>query len=208
MLFVYVNVTNAVNDLLLDDRHRHFNADVERNLHTILSVAATLFAAFAAIRVGLSNIERRRQWFLVAATFLYFALDDSVEIHERLGEPIDPVLLPAISGIWFVLYLPLMLFSAWMIWSNLAPTSGWRRVARAGIACLVLAVAAEGAVAVIPELDGENDRAGYTIEVGIEEGAELAGWWLIGCGLTGTALSRRRDLIPENAPVVLAAPAE
>jgi hypothetical protein len=56
--------------------------------------------------------------------------------------------------------------------------------------------------AFLPWLDRTEHGVLYTIEVGIEEGAELAGWILIGSGLTAAgAFARAREQVPEALPL-------
>ena len=184
-------VVHLVNDLALDERVWHMNADVDGNLLTWASASATLAAGVAAAVLGRAGGPYGRRLFVLAAILGFFAVDDVVAIHEDLGSGLAVVGLPNVSGVWFPLYLPVFVLTAWLLWTLPAPARA-RMLVRVGLLLLAAAIVGEGtATGFVTALDRYEDRWPYSVEVAIEEGAELGGWILIATGLTAAVLLAR-----------------
>ena len=84
-----------------------FDVKMEGNVPTLYSVAALLFCSFLAARAALMDKKQRTRhaarWWVLAAIFVYLAMDELFKLHERLGTPfgrntlgafgLDPVVL-------------------------------------------------------------------------------------------------------------------
>lgn len=70
---------------------RLFNIALERNIPTFFEgglfvIAALLFLLLA--RLPWHDLAERRLWLVLAATFVFLALDETLAIHERLIDPV------------------------------------------------------------------------------------------------------------------------
>ena len=116
---------------------------------------------------------------------------------EDLGGALAVLGLPNVSGVWFPIYLPVFLLTAWILWMLPVPT---RAVVRVGLLLLAVALAGEVlAAGWLDALDRYGDRWPYSIEVAVEEGAELGGWILIATGIAAA-------LRPAESPAGVEAP--
>ena len=168
------------------------DANDDRSAWTWLSAVATVFAAFAALVHAIVFRAHRGRYAVLAATTGFLSLDDSVEIHERLGTVVRGDVLGISEGwvnrlVWPAVYFPLLVLTAALLWwlAGRAPRDAGRLI-RIGLACLVAAVAFEVFTAPLPTGRGESL---YTPEVVVEEGLELAGWILIAAGATAAVAS-------------------
>ena len=106
-----------------------------------------------------------------------------IAIHEDLGTYLAFFGLPDYAGIWFLLYIPLLALTFVLLW-QLSPTAAKSgSLVRIGLLLLVFALAAEVLTAGVPAFDRTAHAWPYTVEVAVEEGAELAAWILIATGL-------------------------
>lgn len=188
------------NDLVFDRRYAHLNADLDGNALTWLSALAT--AAAAAFVITLARVLERRRLALVAGILGFFAIDDVAGLHERMGDGLEALGLPHSDGIWFPVYLPLFGFVFLTLWALGRQSELIAPAVHAGLLLLGFALAGEVSTAFVPWLDRTEHGALYTLEVGIEEGAELGGWILIASGLAAAgALTRAREEAPEALPL-------
>lgn len=190
-----VHVTNV----LLDRRFDLLDADTDHGVFAWASAAAT--AAAAVLAFVLASRLRRRDYVLLGVALAVFALDDLLAVHERIGELDDTLGLPERIQlqrlVWIIVLLPLLAAAAILLWRIAAeapPRAG--EVVRAGLALLVLAVAAEAVTPVLFNFDWGQDSIPYESEVVFEEGAELAGWILVVTGLAAfTAAAVQRPAV-------------
>jgi hypothetical protein len=188
------------NGLVFDRRYAHLNADRDGNALTWPSALAT--AAAAAFVLTLARVLERRRLTIVGGILAFFAIDDVAGLHERMGDGLDALGLPHSDGIWFPVYLPLFGFVFLTLWGLARRFQFVAPAVRAGLLLLGFALAAEASTAFLPWLDRTEHGVVYTLEVGLEEGAELAGWILIGSGLAAAgALARAREEVTEALPL-------
>ena len=182
---VLQSAAHLVNDLALDRRFRHLNADVDGNLLSWVSALATFAAASAALALAAAVPPRRRRLVALAAILAFFSADEVIGIHENLGAAFALVGLPDVAGIWFPVYLPVFALTIWLLWTVAADVPAAATTLVLGVALLVAAIGAEVLRAGwVHVLDRSTSGVAYSLEVAVEEGAELAGWILIATGLT------------------------
>lgn len=179
---------NTANVILFDGRYDEFNASAEHNPPTWASVVATFTVAFVCL---LTSIWRRHDFrpFAGAAVLCAFlSLDDSVEIHERLGNRLGDALdLPHFlsTRAWMILYLPVLAAAAALLWRlGQRVPEHIRRYHHAGLALLGLAILLEGVGIATGRLRETGTAVPHALRAGFEEAAELAGWILIAVSLT------------------------
>lgn len=203
---------HLTNNLALDGHVENFNPDAEHNVWTWASASATFAAAYAALVRAVLVLESRMRYLLIAAIFAFFSLDDAIEIHEQVSWnlAVETLGLPSyVQGRLFaVIYLPLLAGAGLLLWRVAQESPARIRLhLHAGLGLLVLAVLVEP-VTLIWQSQGVGARSvPDTIEVSIEEGAELGGWILVATALTGllylafNAPSRpRRTAPPPSSP--------
>lgn len=181
-------VAHVVGVQFLDDRYLHLNADDELGLPSWVSSSATFAAAFAAFLLALMQERIDASLLMLAGLLAFFSLDDAIAVHERLGERVADALgygETAQRLIWLILFLPLFALAAILLVST-----AWRLPGRLaglvlfGLLLLLLALATELVSSVLYELaDVERGSWADTIEVVLEESAELAAWILIATAL-------------------------
>lgn len=178
-----------------------FDANYEGTAMTWITVIACATTAVAALIGAVTTQQQQRTSFAVlAAACGFLSLDDAIQVHERLAGKLYKVMGVAQewdSVIWPALYLPLLLITAWLI-IRIA-RSGSRATLRGvlvGLSLLGAAVVAE--VVSAPWSTGENIV--HTIEGGIEEALELAGWIVIAAGVMTAVLTQLlREAVPAGA---------
>ena len=191
-------VAHLTNEFLLDDRVEGLDADVEGNVFTWASSAATFTLAVGALLHALAFVERRREYSLLAALAAFFSLDDAIQVHERLALRVGEDLLGLSEHVavrlWIVFYLPLLLIVAAVVWivsQHLWTPAG--RMMRLGLAALVASIPAEVAGLVTRPLAARGTQAYDALRVAVEEGLELGGWVLAAAGLfAGVAVALMR----------------
>ena len=137
----------------------------------------------------------------MAATAAYLSLDDQLGIHERIGDVADRadslVRWEPARVLWPLVYLPLL--AAFLLALRHVAGRLPARQARfvvVGIALLVAAVIFELLSAAVVRAGFDRDSVVYAFEVVLEEGAELAGWILIGGALLSAfVLGLRRQAV-------------
>ena len=133
---------------------RMCNITREDSLASWVQVTQTLLAGLTALTIWLgvraasAPAWRRRGWLVVALFFLYMAMDDGAQIHERVGTALDVlrergvgpgVMFPSYAG--QILFVPILggvgLWVAIFLWGTFS--------SRAARAALVLAVVLQAA---------------------------------------------------------------
>ena len=173
---------------LLDRRVGTFDVDGEGGLSAWSSSATTFSTAVLALLFALVQSARRIELYALAAAAAFLSLDEVVIIHERIGLRVTDALDLSDTYLrvaWPVVYLPLLATVA-LILFQLARTSTdpARSLLAVGLALLACAVGLEmGGLALdlIPSLTETSWL--YTMEIALEEGAELAGWILLTTGV-------------------------
>ena len=189
---------HLVNEFLLGGRVVQLQASAEQTAWTWAASMATLAAGLAAGLLGF--LVGRRAELGLTALFAFFALDDFIEVHERLGvEAAEALSLPTWIGVrvWTLIYLPLLglaLVLGWHIARNLAPEL--RRTIATGTALLVVGVFLETAGAATKWLDEQGWPAPHAVRAGFEEAVELAGWILVAAGFAAGALAAAASSSP------------
>jgi hypothetical protein len=182
------------NEFLLDDRVEGIDADIEGNVFTWASSAATFAVAFCSALHAAAVERQRREFSVLAALALWFSMDDVAIIHERvalkLGE--DLLGMPDYLAVrlWLVLYLPLLLVAGVVLWriaQEAQPPA--HRPLVLGLGLLVASIPVELAGAVTRKLAEDGTDVPETFRIVIEEGLELGGWILIATGLTAILCS-------------------
>jgi hypothetical protein len=189
-----LHLTNA----LLDYRVWNFHADVDGNAISWVSSVITFTAALAAAGVAVTIPSARRGALALAAVLAFFSLDDVVGFHEQIGVHVRGDLASGWGRLlWPAIFFPLLAFAFLMLLrlSRDAPRRAGKAI-RAGLALLVFAVAAEAAWSSWFLAGGETETWPDTLEVVIEEGAELFAWFLVAGGLAaiGAAVLAERWL--------------
>ena len=79
--------------------HHQLNLDDENNLPAWYSSSALLLSAILLAVIGLANKREgnpyTREWFGLAAIFLYLSLDEAASFHEEMGASLRPMLKAA-----------------------------------------------------------------------------------------------------------------
>jgi hypothetical protein len=191
-----------VNDLVFDRRYWHLNADVEGNALTWVSAIVT--AAAAALAITLSRALGSRRLAVVGVILAFFAIDDIAALHERMGQGLDSLGLPHADGIWFPVYLPLFAFAFFTLLATGRRVDQIGSALLAGLLLLGFALVGEVATAFLDALDRTEHGVWYSLEVGLEEAAELAGWILITAGLGAglVLMADEHERTPEAAPLL------
>jgi hypothetical protein len=195
VLAVIVQTTAHLgNEFLLDDRVEGLDADVEGNTFTWASSVATFTVAWAAALHAAAFERQRREFSMLAGLALWFSLDDVAIIHERvaleLGE--DILGLPDYLAVrlWLILYLPLLLLAAVVLWRIAREAEPpVERVMRFGLGLLIASIPIEIVGAATRKLAEEGTDVPETLRVALEEGLELGGWILLAAGLTAILCS-------------------
>lgn len=191
---VVLIVVNTVNVLLLDSRFAQFAASEEHTTFTWAASSATFTAAFVAALHVVARLGDARLYAATAVVLAFFSLDDTLEIHERLGDRLgDVVDAPADLGnrAWMIVYAPLLAAAFALLWFvSRRMAAPIRRYALAGLGLLLVGVVLEGAGIWTNRLLEDGTPTPHRLRAGIEEAAELSGWILIATALTASFFSR------------------
>jgi len=183
-------LTNVVNNRVLASPLYNLNPDLEMTPWSWASSSLTFGAAATALTMVLVGVAPRRL-LVLAASLAYLSLDDAIAIHERAAAWLVAHGVPdGIDGtLWPALFLPVFAAAALLLLDVAATTpAGGRFLIVTGLGLLAFALFSE-AVWGLWYAGGGGDAQGWpnTIEVALEEGAELAAWTLIFTALVGTA---------------------
>jgi hypothetical protein len=171
-----LNVANAINIAILDERNGWLLLGQEKNPSTWFSAAQLALAAALAWAVGRGRRDADR-WNIVAGILLVLSIDEVSTFHEKLGG------LPLIPGIgdrgWAGAGLLLVALVAWKLvpWA-LALEPHLRFGLLAGAATFVLGAVGLEVVAAGWEVDHGQDRMFWAISA-VEEDFELLGVFLV-----------------------------
>ncbi len=177
-------IAHFSNAFLLEHPIPSLDADQEGTPPTWASSIATAAVAIAAILTG----PLLRLMVLGLATG-FLSLDDMVALHERTASKL--VLEFGVtdawhSALWPMVYLPLLTVTAILILRmTRAGTAETFQDAVVGLSLLVAAIALE--VLTAPWSQGTNLT--HTVESGIEEAIELAGWVLVASSALATMVA-------------------
>lgn len=189
------------NALLLDHRITSMDADHAGAPLTWASGVATAAVAVAALLAALMTGPRLAMTTLGLAT-AFFSLDDMISLHEKITRALALDLGFADAWqrlLWPALYLPLLLVTGVLILRM--TRTGTDETYRDGVTGLGL-LATALAMALLTPPSTEETGLMQTIEGGIEEALELAGWTFIATSALVTMLanvvrqaaaSRRRE---------------
>jgi hypothetical protein len=140
---------------------------------------------------------------------MFLSFDESLIVHERLGLAVTDALDLSdkyLRVAWPALYLPLLVAVAALVfrlaWTSPDPA---RRLLGIGLLTLAGAVGLEIAGLALDLLPSAPDWL-YTVEIALEEGAELAGWILLTTGLAVLLLDDGATSEKNAGPLPLASP--
>jgi hypothetical protein len=164
---------------------RLLHADTATAFATWAGTAAVGLAALSGLALALFG-WRARVTAPMAAVFGFLALDEAVEVHERLARR----LLEAVGGdsadagrVWPILYGPLVAFGAVLLLKAVGDAERRsRRLGWIGLGCLGAALLTEVTWAAVRS-DSAYGGTAHHVAIVLEEGLELAGWLLIGLAL-------------------------
>jgi hypothetical protein len=173
---------------VLDRRVGTFDVDGEGGLSAWAASVTTFSTALLALLLALVQSARRVHLFVLAAAAAFLSFDEVVIVHERIGLKVTEALDLSNTYLriaWPIVYLPLLATVAAILFQLArANTDPVRSLLGIGLALLACAVGLEiGGLALdlIPTLTETSWL--YTMEIALEEGAELAGWILITTGV-------------------------
>jgi hypothetical protein len=181
---------HLTNFVVFDGDINGLDADEDFSAPSWAGISATFVAGTGALLLGL--VLRRGIFYALAGLFTFLSFDDFMRVHEKIGE------LGTVVGIgqeeelgraiWPLLFMPLLVAGAALIWVAANQFSGrasW--LIRGGLLLLASAVVLEASSAVLFQLGYEHLSWPYQIEVVLEEGCELVGWTWIATALLAVA---------------------
>jgi len=172
------------------------DADAEENAFAWAGSAMTFAAALMVFLPAVSARTVDRAGLVLAAAIAFFSLDDAVSLHERVGAKSVEALGVSVSLdrlMWPVVYMPLFALVFLLLWrvAHRGPAV-IRRPILTGLGLLIAAVVLEVSSALY--LSAEQEKTWPdTIEVVLEEGAELGGWILIAGALAARVYVRAQE---------------
>lgn len=187
--FLSLLVVHMVNQLAWDDPRVPLDADEDRSGWSWASVAAEAVAgAFLALLA--TTVVSSKGIKFAAAVMIFLSLDDFIRIHENIGSMVT--LFPhSVRLLWPMIYFPLLaalMIVLWRICEGRAVEV--RLLTRSGLLMLAVAVVLEVFTVVLFAADQGHRSYFYELEVGLEEGLELAGWLLIAGGMAAALVDR------------------
>lgn len=176
---------------LLDGRFASLDAGSDRGIGGSAVVVAGEIAALGALVACVrarTRADALRLGFLAAALG-FLGIDRVAALHDRIAYGLaDRANLPHAAA-WptLIVYAPLLLPSAWILWFALPGDVG-TRTARAGIVCLGCALAILPVALVVDLVHGSLPHGAIRdIAIAAKEGFALAGWVLVAAALVATA---------------------
>lgn len=158
---------------------RWFDVNSERNVPTawsaLLLLASSVTAALLAVR-GRGGAVPASGWVLVSVTCALLAVDESFELHERLGGLGAIVADDRLHFAWVVPGAALACVVGLVLLQRLRaqPVEVRRRLVVAGAVYLTGALVLETVSGLVLRAFGEGGKA-YTVVTSVEEGLEMAG---------------------------------
>jgi hypothetical protein len=201
------------------------DADHEGTQFSWASGAATFAAALALALIVLVRNTAAPGLILLAALIAYLSLDDIARLHEQLAQKLregafENIRPEFIDRSWVVVYVPLLAVVAVLLLRMTRDRRPADGLVRLGLLLLALAVGFEVAGLGTTLLADESTTWPDSIEVALEEGAELGGWILIAAGLSARLVVEvayalrdarpppERKRLPESTDEALSAGAE
>ena len=173
---------------VLDRRVGTFDVDGEGGLSSWAASVTTFSTALLALLLALVQSARRVHLFVLAAAAAFLSFDEVVIVHERIGLKVTEALDLSNTYLriaWPIVYLPLLATVAAILFqlarTNTDPVRSLLGIGLALLACAVGLEIGGLALDLIPTLTETSWL--YTMEIALEEGAELAGWILITTGV-------------------------
>lgn len=167
------------------------NADAENNAFSWAGSVVTFTGAFVSFLLGNVHAQQAGRFFVLSGTLALFSLDDALQLHEDAGTRVANALDiddSYVHGLWPALFFPLLVFAFLLLWRVAAALPERAALTlRAGLALLVLGVAAEALASLWYGSGKTAETFVGAFQIAVEEGAELAGWILIVAGLTASA---------------------
>jgi hypothetical protein len=155
------------------------DSNVERSLPTLFNVGLLILAAVACSLTGALRAPRRGAWRLLAAVFVYLAIDEALSIHEGLSPRVRDLL--GTSGFfhfaWIIPYglACVLLFLVLVPWLRDLPSAtlvGFILSAALYLTGALVLDAASGAYLSANHI--ESDLV-HDLATGLEEGLEMLG---------------------------------
>jgi hypothetical protein len=200
---VVQSLATAVNLFVLDGSTGSVDATVEGGVWTWAASGATLVAAVSAAAIAVGLDRAPWQFGLLAAVLAFLSLDDSLVLHERVGEWFRDVLgTPEyVGGLWVLAYPPLLVVVAWGLWRTAKEVDPpVRRALLASLALLAAAVVVEFVgVGTKAFEESTGIAAPHDVRAIIEEGAELGAWILAAGGLLAALVAGATGTRDERA---------
>ena len=196
---VVQTVLYLVDVYALDRRVGTFDLDRESGFPAWAATVATFSTGFVALLLSLVETSRRARVLALAAGATFLSLDEAIVLHERVGLAATDALDLSDTYLriaWPIVYLPLLAGVAALIFDLARSSTGSaRRMLALGLVLLAGAVGLEIAGLALDLIPSLNETAWlYTIQIAVEEGAELAGWILLTTGLCVRLLGQERAL--------------
>ena len=187
-------VAHTINVVFLGGRVFQFDASQEHTIFTWATTSATFAAAFAAALHAMTMATNVGLYAGTALVLAFFSLDDTIELHERLGNRLAAeVDFPSYVGTraWILVYLPLLAFAAALLWLVSTRTAEpMRRYLLVGLGLLLSGVVLEAVGIGTNRLLESGVETPHRVRAGFEESVELAGWALVAAGLTASLVWR------------------
>lgn len=151
------------------------DVNAERNVPTAWSASLLLLAAIAAGVLAVRGASGGRGWSLVAATAGFLALDESLELHERLAPAGKAVVGQLLHFAWVVpgAAAGAVVGTLLLLRLRAQPALVRRRLVLAGITYLTGALLLETVSGVVLRHDGPREP--YIAVTALEELLEMAG---------------------------------
>lgn len=165
---------------------RQFNLDLENNIPSWYASSALLFCAVLLGVIGITkqyeHAPRFRQWFGLAAIFLYLSLDEAASLHEMVI-PLGRTLLDYVGVSSGYLYFSWVIFGiiavsivgfSYLRFLRALPTMSGQLFLIAGLLYVTGALGVEMFGAKVAS-QGGIDTMFYAVLVAVEEGLEMFG---------------------------------
>jgi hypothetical protein len=167
---------HLVHVFAMDGRYGELlDADSNRGIFDVLSVVAEATGSLASLALARTRPGGRQRFLALSALLAFVTFDDAVGLHRR--SEID----------WPLILLPVLACTFLLLWSALDRQES-RASVRAGLLLLAISVllghAAAPAVSALGWMPGSWP---YELKVVVKQGAELAGWVVIGGTLVAAA---------------------
>ena len=157
----------------------------EGGLVTWASSSAAFAVGLIALLLSFIDEPQRLRGKAIAAAAAFISFDDAVLVHERAAFRIAEQLELSdtyVQLIWPTLYFPFLVAVAVLLFQLARNTRTAHRLIVAGLVALMAAIAMEVAGLALDRTDAGARGWARTLEITLEEGAELLGWILIATG--------------------------